>query len=79
MYDATSADLERLLNNRVDGFTSSQFWTLLITALLFVAASAVVLLVVRRGVLTPLLGLTRGHEAAGCRRSGKHDRGSGPA
>jgi methyl-accepting chemotaxis protein len=58
MYDASSADLERLLNNRVNGFTSSQFWTLLITALLFLAASGVVLLVVRRGVLTPLLGLT---------------------
>jgi methyl-accepting chemotaxis protein len=58
MYDASSADLERLLNNRINGFTSSQFWTLLITALLFLAASGVVLLVVRRGVLTPLLGLT---------------------
>lgn len=58
MYDATSADLERLLDNRVSGFKSSQFWTLLITALLFVGASGVVLLVVRRGVLNPLLGLT---------------------
>jgi HAMP domain-containing protein len=80
MYDVSSADLERLLDNRVNGFTSSQFWTLLITTLLFVAASAVVLLVVRRGVLTPLLGLTEAMKrlAAGDLESaipgmGRHD------
>ena len=80
MYDASSADLERLLDNRVHGFKSSQFWTLLITTLLFVAASAVVLLVVRRGVLTPLLGLTEAMKrlAAGDLESevpgmGRHD------
>ena len=80
MYDASSADLERLLDNRVNGFKSSQFWTLLITTLLFVAASAVVLLVVRRGVLTPLLGLTEAMKrlAAGDLESaipgmGRHD------
>ena len=80
MYDASSADLERLLDNRVHGFKSSQFWTLLITTLLFAAAAGVVLLVVRRGVLTPLLGLTEAMKrlAAGDLESaipgvGRHD------
>jgi methyl-accepting chemotaxis protein len=58
LYVASSADLERLLDNRIAGFRSSQFWTLLITTLLFVGAAIAVLAVARRGVLTPLLGLT---------------------
>ncbi|UEM05925.1 methyl-accepting chemotaxis protein [Skermanella rosea] len=58
-YRAASSDLERLLEARIGGFRSSQFWTLLITALLFGGAALAVLLVVRRGVLAPLLGLTQ--------------------
>ena len=58
-YQAASSDLERLLDARIGGFRSSQFWTLLITALLFGGAALAVLLVVRRGVLAPLLGLTQ--------------------
>ncbi|EWY42182.1 methyl-accepting chemotaxis protein [Skermanella stibiiresistens SB22] len=58
-YQASSTDLERLLDTRIAGFRSSQLWTLLITAALFGGAAFAVLLVVRRGVLTPLLGLTQ--------------------
>ncbi|WP_157619795.1 HAMP domain-containing protein, partial [Skermanella stibiiresistens] len=54
---ATSAELERLLVRRIDGFRMEQYRMLLITAVLFTASAMAVLLVVTRGVLRPLHGI----------------------
>ncbi len=58
LYTATSAELERLLTQRISGFRSAQLITLLISFVLFAIGSAAVYLVVRRFVIQPLDHLT---------------------
>jgi methyl-accepting chemotaxis protein len=57
-YDTTSADLERLLNVRIDGFLSHQKMTLIKEVLLFLAIMVIFHLVVTKSVVRPLGRIT---------------------
>ncbi|SMF79566.1 Methyl-accepting chemotaxis protein [Tistlia consotensis] len=57
-YGIASAELERLLNRRIEGFVASQRLTLAITALLFLIAAGAVLSLVRVAVIRRLRRLT---------------------
>jgi PAS domain S-box-containing protein len=57
-YDTASSELERLLDKRLDGFRRGQAIKLVITGLLFLAATAIVLTLVRLNVIHRLRRLT---------------------
>ncbi|HYC02087.1 MAG TPA: methyl-accepting chemotaxis protein [Azospirillaceae bacterium] len=57
-YAVSSAELSRLLDNRISGFRWDQLRTLLITLVLFAVAAAAVVVAVLREVLGPLGRLT---------------------
>ena len=57
--DAATAELERMLTQRVAGFQAARLTSLLISFGLFAAAVAAVLLVVRRSVIRPLTAMTQ--------------------
>ncbi|WP_049973724.1 methyl-accepting chemotaxis protein [Azospirillum sp. B4] len=56
---AASAELDRLLQARIDGFRASQTRSLVITGLLFILSIGAILMVTVRRVIRPLAGLTR--------------------
>ncbi len=58
LYTVTSADLERLLNTRINGFLTAQHWTLLQEGMLFLAVMAVILAIIIKGVASPLARMT---------------------
>jgi methyl-accepting chemotaxis protein len=57
-YATSSAELERLLHKRVDGFSRDQLISLVVTALLFLAAIGVVLAMIRFSVIRRLRKMT---------------------
>ncbi|HVI90983.1 MAG TPA: HAMP domain-containing protein, partial [Dongiaceae bacterium] len=57
-YTTASAELERLLKNRMAGFYHDQIETLIITAVLFAIVVGFVLFLVRRAVIRPVNQLT---------------------
>ncbi|MBB6250190.1 methyl-accepting chemotaxis protein [Nitrospirillum iridis] len=67
LYAVASAELERLLRARIQGFKATQVRVLLISLALFAVGSAAVYLVVSRFVIRPLSSLTAamGHLAQG--------------
>ena len=57
-YDAVSADLERLLEKRIAGFSAGQMQVLAIEAILFVLAVGLVLFIATRSVIKPVRQIT---------------------
>jgi signal transduction histidine kinase len=54
-----SAELDRLLSERIARFERSRFVTLLVAFALFGAALAITIIMLRRGVVHPIVGLTK--------------------